>query len=126
MKKIWVTLFCLLAFCNFLVAEIAILHTQDRTSLRHELVDSVQKAKKSLLFFTFTFSDPGLLSLINEKAKEGLDVTVVIDKEHTLPIKQAAHPSITILTRAQGEGRVHHKILCIDNEEVWLGSLNFT
>lgn len=105
---------------------VAIFHTQDRTTLKDEIQKSIRDAKKSILIFTFTLSDAETIRLLNQKVNEGVDVTVVIDKEHRLPINQLGDAKIQVLSRLTGEGRVHHKALIIDQELVWLGSANIT
>jgi phospholipase D-like protein len=75
---------------------------------------------------SFTFSDPTLISILNQKASEGIDVHIVIDRDHIGGLKSILHPSITMGTRQTGEGHVHHKIIVVDREYIWLGSANFT
>lgn len=94
--------------------------------LRDEIMRTISEARQSILILTFTLSDPEILSLLNQKANDGIDVTVVIDKEHRLPILSLANTKIQVLTRSSGEGRVHHKILVVDEQYVWIGSANFT
>lgn len=122
-KYLFLTLFLLLPAYT---QAIQILHTEDRKSLKAELITQLQEAKDSILVFTFTFSDPDLLQILDQKAKDGLDVSVVIDKDHMQPLQAIHNPQITLITRQTGEGRIHHKILVIDNRHIWIGSLNFT
>lgn len=138
MKKTFLSL-CVSLFCfwnfitleaqeepNQIVESVTIAHTQDRMHLRGEIIRTISEARRSILILTFTLSDPEILLLLNQKANDGVDVTVVIDKEHRLPILSLANNKIQILTRSSGEGRVHHKILVVDEQYVWIGSANFT
>jgi len=101
-------------------------HTQDRSSLKKELMRQVEEAKESILIFTFTCSDPDFIALLEKKRKEGLDVCVVIDKDHMQPVLSKQHLGLEVVTRSSGEGRVHHKIAVLDTRRIWIGSLNFT
>lgn len=105
---------------------VALCHTQDRQQLRESLMNSMEQAQKSILIFTFTFSDSEMIKLLNKKAEEGVEIIIVIDKEHRLPLTTQGSSKLQILTRQKGEGRVHHKILVVDDQYIWIGSANFT
>ena len=94
--------------------------------MRQEILHPITEAEHSILILTFTLSDPKIMSLLKQKAQEGVDVTVIIDKDHLQPILGLKGDNFHIYTRLYGEGRVHHKILVIDEEYVWIGSANFT
>lgn len=140
MKKKFLILYAsLFFFYNFIALEAkeepipivtqessTIAHTQDRMHLRNEIIRTISEARQSIFILTFTLSDPEILLLLNEQANNGLNVTIVIDKEHQLPILSLGNHKIEVLTRLNGEGRVHHKILIVDEQYVWMGSANFT
>lgn len=105
---------------------ISIIHSQDRKSLREEIVKTIKNAEQSILVLTFTLSDPEIIELLHQKANEGINVKVIIDKDHMQPITAQSNSKIQLVTRLQGEGRVHHKILVVDEKYVWMGSANFT
>ncbi len=95
-------------------------------SLRESVYELLTRAHSSILIFSFTFSDSKVLEIVNEKAQEGIDVHLVIDRDHISEFKERLHPSVRLETRSCGEGHMHHKILVVDEEYVWLGSANFT
>lgn len=99
---------------------------QASTQMRRAMEDAILDAQDSIVIFTFSFSDEGFMDLLHQKAEEGVDVKVIINKDHQRPLANYAGESIDIFTRRQGEGRVHHKILVVDEEDVWLGSANFS
>lgn len=101
-------------------------HSQDRMHLKSSIKKSILQAKESILIFTFSLSDPEVIESLNQKSLEGIQVTVVIDKDHLADIKNKGHSNIEILTRSSGEGHLHHKMLIVDRREVWIGSANFT
>jgi phosphatidylserine/phosphatidylglycerophosphate/cardiolipin synthase-like enzyme len=101
-------------------------HQLDRNSLQGSVYELLHKAQSSILMLSFTFSDPEVIKIINHKASEGIDVQLIIDRDHLSESKNLLHPSIKVGTREQGEGHLHHKILVVDYEYVWLGSANFT
>ncbi|MCB1117357.1 MAG: phosphatidylserine/phosphatidylglycerophosphate/cardiolipin synthase family protein [Chlamydiia bacterium] len=87
---------------------------------------AIKNAQESILILTFTFSDHDLIRLINEKAEAGVDVTVVINADHSGTLLRHRNPKVKMLTRPPGDGRIHHKILVVDDRSVWLGSANFS
>lgn len=100
-------------------------HDLSDNSLQGSVYELLNNANHSILIISFTFSDPEIIQIVNQKAADGLDVQLIIDRDH-LTINGQLHPSIKIGTRAQGEGHLHHKLLVVDHEYIWLGSSNFT
>lgn len=101
-------------------------HDLSQNSLQGSVYELLNKAESSILIFSFTFSDPEVIRIINQKASVGIDVQLVIDRDHFGEFYSQLHPLIKLGTRKQGEGHVHHKIMVIDHEFIWLGSANFT
>lgn len=101
-------------------------HDLSNNSLQGSVYELLNQSKSSILFFSFTFSDPEVIRIINQKASEGIDVQLIIDRDHFSGFNGLLHPSIKIGTRKQGEGHLHHKILVVDHEYIWVGSANFT
>lgn len=81
------------------------------------------RAKKSIFLVIFSLHDPSIITLLQERAKEGIDVVVIYDAKHGL--KKKLGKNICAIPR-KCSGLMHRKILIIDNEEIWLGSSNFT
>lgn len=108
------------------VKDTEIYHTQERNKLGITLKETILQAKESILIFTFSFSDSEIIDALNKKVKEGLKVTVVMDKEHLGAIHVSKDPDIELITRRHGEGHLHHKILVVDSNDIWIGSANFT
>lgn len=101
-------------------------HTQDKKHLGISIKESIRHAVKSILIFTFSLSDAEIIAALNQKANEGLKVTVVIDRDHLGEIMNHKVPGLEVVTRRTGEGHLHHKIMLIDETEIWIGSANFT
>lgn len=101
-------------------------HTQDRKQLGASIKESIRHAEKSILIFTFSLSEAEIIAALNKKANEGIKVTVVIDRDHLGEIMNHKVQGIEVVTRATGEGHLHHKIMIIDEKEIWIGSANFT
>jgi cardiolipin synthase A/B len=101
-------------------------HTAEPQRLRQTFEDAIINAEKSILIFTFSFSDLDLIQLLNQKAEQGVNILVIIDKDHRDPLLNYGSDKLQVITRFHGEGRVHHKILVIDEQHVWLGSANFS
>lgn len=101
-------------------------HSQDRKQLGNSIKESIRQAHASILIFTFSLSDPEIISALNDKAAEGIKVTVVIDRDHLGEINRKRISGVEVVTRGTGEGHLHHKILVVDEKEIWIGSANFT
>lgn len=93
--------------------------------LQRSVYELLQKAQTSILILSFTFSDTEIIKIINQKASEGIDIQLIIDRDHLGGLANL-NPSIKIGTRQHGEGHLHHKILVVDHQYIWLGSGNFT
>lgn len=104
-----------------------IYHSDKDKQLRELLLKSIKEAKKSVLIMTFTFSDTQIIELLNQRAAEGLNITIIIDKIHRATVDQHnVGGKLKVFTRPSGEGHLHHKIMVLDDETVWLGSANFS
>jgi len=101
-------------------------HDLGSNSLKGSAYELLNNSKSSILLLSFSFSDPEIIRIINQKASEGIDVHLVIDRDHLSGCRGQLHPSIQMSTRTQGEGHLHHKILVIDRQFIWVGSGNFT
>lgn len=117
---------CLGSIEATIAADAQLYHTQDKKHLGVAIKESILNAEKSILIFTFSLSDSEIIAALNQKANEGLKVTVIIDKDHLGEIMNHKGPSIEVVTRATGEGHLHHKMMVIDETEIWIGSANFT
>ena len=65
-----------------LESEVAFYTTQDHFSLKAAILESITQAQKSILIFAFTLSDKDIIEALTKKAEAGLEVTVIIDKNH--------------------------------------------
>lgn len=94
------------------------------------LLTAVRHAKQSIYFLAFSFTDDELAYLLISKAKEGVDVRGVMDKDqfHSnrntqyLRLKRAGLP----VYLDANPYAMHHKVFIIDGEVVEFGSYNFT
>lgn len=98
-------------------------HDLSDNTLKESNYELLKAAKSSILIVSYTFSEPEVIKIVNQKASEGVHVQLVIDRDH---LPGSLHPSVKVSTRQKGEGHLHHKIMVIDNEYVWIGSANFT
>lgn len=89
----------------------------------------VEGAKKRLWVFAYTLSDKELLKVLTKKANTpGFDLRVLIDSEQHLKTKsklKSLGDKITPIRVAKG-GRMHVKLLLIDDETVVAGSKNWS
>lgn len=101
-------------------------HELHVNSLQNSVYELLNKAQTSVLIFSFTFSDPEVIRILNRKALEGVKIRLILDRDHLSECRRQLHTSIQIGTREKGEGHLHHKILVVDNAYIWVGSANFT
>jgi len=101
-------------------------HDMTQNALCDSVYELMDRAQSSILLMSFTFTDSRLIEIINQKASEGIDIHLVIDRDHLGNLKSILHPSVLIGTRQVGEGHMHHKIIVVDRAYIWLGSANFT
>lgn len=83
------------------------------------------QAKHSILIMNYAYDNPEILKILNQKAKEGVSVTVVFDRGTSSNWILRLNPAIRKVTRWDGEGYVHHKIIVVDGEYIWFSSANF-
>lgn len=102
-----------------------IYHSDKDKKLRNAFLKSIDGAKKSILIMSFTFSDDEIIHLLLKKANQGVDVTLIVDEDQMGSILPFAQ-HFTLLTRSYGEGRIHHKVMVLDEIVVWIGSANFS
>lgn len=93
----------------------------DDLGLIHEA--AIRRAKRSILILMYTLSDHGILQALRDQANQGCSVTVIHHPKDSgsislgRKVRTIPHPS---------KGLMHQKIMVIDEEEVWIGSANFT
>lgn len=91
------------------------------------LVKKLEKAKNSIFIAAFSFSHPKLITLLKEKIEKGLKVEVLLDrrmsKQQSSICQFLDEKNIFIYN---GKGKLHHKIIIIDQEIVITGSFNFS
>lgn len=96
---------------------------QCRNDLKVTALSALKGAKNSIHLITFGLSDPKIISLLQKKSKENLQMKVFYDKRSSpllhLPSKNSTFP-------IHSKGLLHQKILVIDKTLIFLGSANMT
>ncbi len=107
---------------------VQVLFSPEDKAISH-IVPYVQRAKTSVLFMAFTYTQPDLGAAMIERLNNGVKVSGVFestgsDSEYSemtplfcakAPVRQDGNPAF-----------LHHKVIIIDNRIVITGSLNFT
>lgn len=101
-------------------------HDASQNALCASAYELLNKAQASILLMSFTFTDSEIMRIINQKASEGVEVHLVIDRAQMGGLGAKLHPAIKVGTRQIGEGHMHHKVIVVDRAYIWLGSANFT
>ncbi len=97
---------------------------------RSYLEEKINKSHSSLFIAMFTLTDPKLIEALIEADKRKVKVTVAVDRYTARGASKAAvgrllSQGITILV-SHGPQLFHHKWAYIDQEEIILGSTNWT
>lgn len=100
--------------------------TQTGDDLQRIFSSSIQRSKHSILLIVYSLSDAQIIHLLRQKAEEGIDVQVICDaKTSSNSLLKRLGPKVKTL-RWKGKPLMHQKMLVVDQEEVWIGSANFT
>lgn len=99
--------------------------SHQRDDLRLTLLKVIKKAKLSIDIHTYSLTDPHVLSLLNKKAKAGVDVHVTYHEKLAPRLKYLEKPHLH-LHPVKGKGLMHAKWLVIDRSIVFLGTANLT
>lgn len=93
------------------------------------IVEALQKARRSIRFMAFSYTQPDIGNVMIEQIKRGVKVegvfeTVGSDSEFSemLPL----HCAGGAMRRDGNPGFLHHKVIIIDDRTVITGSLNFS
>lgn len=101
--------------------------TQARTDFRQTLMSAIQGARESIWVAVYSFTDNQLAKALNQKAQEGIDVTVICDAKATKGLKHKLGPKVHLTERWEGSAPLmHFKMLIVDHCWLWMGSANFT
>ncbi len=80
-------------------------------------------ARRSIWISMYGCSDPAMLDLLSRRAREGLDVSLSLDRKASLTPQL---PEQLKLHHPKVRGLMHEKICLIDEEVAWIGSTNLT
>lgn len=93
---------------------------QIQVDLKRVMITAIQSAKRSIFLQIYGLTDPDLISLLQKKKEEGLEVKIFFDPSgsgQSLP--SFAQP-------VNCKGLMHKKILVIDEEKSFVGTANLT
>lgn len=97
------------------------------------VIGTIDLAKKSIRMSTYSFTEPSIGKALLNARKRGVDVAIVVDKEHN-GRRDSGAPSVAkfltdngvnvVLTRAYAIQ--HNKVVIVDGETVQTGSFNYS
>ena len=99
--------------------------TDTGQDLRHEILGAIGEAKESIQVIIYALGDRKVIGALNQKAEEGLDVSVLFDTKASERSQKWLSPKIKKYPR-KSKGLMHLKILTIDGKLTWIGTANFT
>ena len=91
-------------------------------NMRSYIESAIEKSQKSLYIYNQTLSDDDLISLLEEKYKQGVDVRVCVGTD----VASGTLDRITFPLHRLEKPYLHAKLMLIDGSELLVGSMNFT
>lgn len=89
------------------------------------LIKALSKSTKSIYIQTYDLKDKSIIALLNQKAKQGVTISIITDKKHLTYATKRLSSSIDI-QKGNCSGLMHQKVLIIDEKLSFLGSQNLT
>lgn len=95
-----------------------------REDLRLTLLSAIKNTKESIFLSIFGLSDPAILTALQKKIQKNIKTTIYYDTKGSPDVRKvlvgsSVHP-------IHQTAIMHHKMLILDHELVFLGSANFT
>lgn len=116
----------LLSFMFFWKQESPTFYSTDvQNGLEKEIVNSIYKAKKSVEISVYNLSSHNILDALRRQAAAGIDVTVIVDKQASSGVQKKLGSQVK-LALINKKGLMHHKLILIDDKDVWIGSANLS
>lgn len=98
---------------------------QTRHDIKMIYCQALRDASKSIFLSVYGISDPRILQLLSQKAKENLLIDVEYDPSASVNLKKLL-PFPIHLKAPKIQGLMHKKVAVLDHEQVLLGSANLT
>ncbi len=98
---------------------------QNCDDLRQVFLQAIQEAKESIVITSFTINDTKIITALNLRAAEGLQITVMYDPSLS-SVQGLLAKEILLIEKSPKQGLMHKKILITDESKVWIGSSNLT
>lgn len=105
--------------------EILIFSNQTGGNLTKTITNAIDSSRESIAISIFNISDANVISSLNKKAEEGIEIALYTDAKASWHGMKSLHKGIKKHLWKTG-ALMHQKILIIDKKEVYLGSANFT
>ncbi len=99
--------------------------TQLDDSLKTQVLKSLSRANRSIFVRIYGLTDPEVIALLNEKATQGVTISVFYDPKASKSLTKKISPLVKAVP-VKGKGIQHQKLWIIDENEVWIGSTNLT
>lgn len=94
-------------------------------NLEGALVQDIYGAKKSIFLSSYNVSSQKIIQALRSSAARGILTEVLVDRNASFDAVAKLGKDVRTLS-LDGKGLMHHKILIIDQKDVWLGSANMT
>lgn len=99
--------------------------SQCNDDLRKVFVSSIKEAEKSILLIIYSLTDDQVIKALQEKASQGVAITVIHDASTASYGIKRLSPEIKRIGWKKS-GLMHQKILVVDESKVWIGTANLT
>ena len=99
---------------------------QTRHDIKLLFCSALRQAKQSIDIQMYGITDPDLLSVLSQKAAEGISISIEYDKKASSQQLLKKLPKAVITRASASKGLMHKKVLIIDEGTLFLGSANLT
>ncbi len=99
---------------------------QTRHDIKLLFSTALRQAQHAIDIQMYGVTDPNILSLLHQKALEGVPISIEYDKKASSQKLLKTLPASVTISASQAKGLMHKKILIIDEGTLFLGSANLT
>lgn len=105
--------------------EVQFFANESHDNLANVYVDAINQAQHSIMLIVYSLTDYRIIDILNKKARQSVNVTVITDSKTSPYIDSKLGPHVNSI-RYFGNSLMHQKILVVDKKYILIGSANMT